>query len=191
VIDLGMTTFSIVQAHQSDARAMVCIEQSAGELFRTFPGLEWLADSPDRKASFYYALISGGWCWVAVNGESQPKGFLAAELIGFELHICEIAVIRDLQRRGIGRSLMQAATAKAEMCELEGVTLTTFRDVPWNAPAYERFGFRQVQPQHLSPRHKRLFCAESAAGLDVGSRCAMRLDLGSRPRRNKFRPQPV
>jgi GNAT superfamily N-acetyltransferase len=158
---------------------MVCIEQCAGELFRTFPGLEWIADSPNRELSFYSDLIARGWCWVARDQQGEVKGFIAAQRIADDLHFCEMAVSRALQRQGIGRSLMQAAIASAQARGLERLTLTTFRDVPWNAPAYESFEFRRMNPKQIPRRLKRVLCAEVAAGLEIGSRCAMSLDLVS------------
>jgi hypothetical protein len=56
------------------------------------------------------------------------------------------------------------------------VTLTTFRDVPWNGPFYAKLGFRELR--HLSPglaamrEHERLIGDD-----DFGPRIAMRKDL--------------
>jgi len=57
----------------------------------------------------------------------------------------------------------------------EAVTLTTFRDVPWNSPFYTRLGFGTVEDPALGLSHIR----EQAIGLDdLGPRVAMRKDLG-------------
>ena len=34
---------------------------------------------------------------------------------------------------------------------MPAVTLTTFRDVPWNAPYYERLGFRTLAADEITP----------------------------------------
>ena len=57
------------------------------------------------------------------------------------------------------------------------MTLTTFRDVPWNGPYYERCGFRVVEPGELGPGLRRIRAAEVARGLDAEPRVAMRQDL--------------
>lgn len=57
------------------------------------------------------------------------------------------------------------------------VTLTTFRDVPWNAPFYERRGFRVLDESGLSAVFDRLLDEEGAAyGLPRELRVVMRQD---------------
>ena len=59
---------------------------------------------------------------------------------------------------------------------LAAVTLTTFRDVPWNAPFYRRVGFEVVDDP--TPGLAAVRAAERAEGLDgFGPRVAMRLVL--------------
>ena len=57
------------------------------------------------------------------------------------------------------------------------VTLTTYRDVPWNAPFYERLGFSVLD--ELTPELAWIRDHEKAIGDDdFGPRLAMRRDLG-------------
>ena len=59
---------------------------------------------------------------------------------------------------------------------LPAVTLTTFRDVPWNAPFYARLGFRVIEA--LSPGLQAIRDHERDIGDDAfGSRVAMQIDL--------------
>ena len=44
------------------------------------------------------------------------------------------------------------------------ITLSTFRDVPWNRPFYERRGFRVVDPGGLPPQHRDLVAPSIPAG---------------------------
>jgi hypothetical protein len=57
------------------------------------------------------------------------------------------------------------------------VTLTTFRDVPWNAPFYTRLGFAMLDeltlPAGLAAKREQ----ETRHGLPPETRCAMRLAL--------------
>jgi hypothetical protein len=57
------------------------------------------------------------------------------------------------------------------------VTLSTFREVPWNAPYYARSGFRAMAEDELTPGLRELRAVEVAAGLDVAARIFMRRDL--------------
>ena len=53
----------------------------------------------------------------------------------------EVSVRHDSQGNGLGRRLVEAAMEYAQSEGLRCVTLTTFAEVPWNAPFYERLGF--------------------------------------------------
>jgi GNAT superfamily N-acetyltransferase len=57
------------------------------------------------------------------------------------------------------------------------VTLTTFQDVPWNAPWYSRRGFRVLRDHELTPGLRRRRSLEEAQGLPAELRVVMRFDL--------------
>ena len=76
-----------------------------------------------------------------------------------------------------GAALLLLATLAAGGALSGGaVTLTTYRDVPWNAPFYRRVGFEVVDDP--TPGVAEVRAAERAEGLDAfGPRVAMRLAL--------------
>jgi len=172
-----MPSIALRKAHVEDVAAMPWLEQSAGELFRTLPDLAWLADGDNLEEARYRELVAGGWCWVAEDDEGRVCAFLAAEPVEEELHIWELAVALDRQRLGIGRALIQAAVAAATRHGFRAMTLTTFADVAWNAPFYERVGFRRLASSELGPRLHTVLRREVEAGLPGDRRCAMRLAL--------------
>jgi len=104
-------------------------------------------------------------------------GFLIADVVDGELHIEELAVRHDWQGRGCGRALVNAAITAARAQGLRGVTLTTFRDVPWNAPFYGRMGFRLLAGHEIGRRLEEVLREDVERGLSHEQRCAMRLDL--------------
>jgi hypothetical protein len=63
---------------------------------------------------------------------------------------------------------------------LVALTLTTFRDVAWNGPFYQRLGFEELAAHDLSPDLAQILAHEAARGLPGDRRCAMRLDLSER-----------
>jgi GNAT superfamily N-acetyltransferase len=156
---------------------MPWLEQSAGELFRALPDLAWLADGDNLEEARYRELVAGGWCWVAEENEGGLCAFLAAEPVAEELHIWELGVALDRQRLGIGRALIQTAIATATRHGFKAMTLTTFADVAWNAPVYERIGFRRLASTELGPRLRAVLRREAEAGMPSDRRCAMRLAL--------------
>lgn len=151
------------------------IENSAGEAFRGSSQSE-VADGPDNPSDFYLPLAAQGLVWVAAS-EAGLLGFIGCERFDDALHICELDVRHEHQRKGIGRALIAHAIQAARDLQLPAVTLSTFRDIPWNAPFYSRLGF--VEPAVDEPHLRRASIAalEAAQGLDVASRCFMRLAL--------------
>jgi GNAT superfamily N-acetyltransferase len=168
---------SIRAAEARDAEALPTLENSAGTLFRNFPSLEWLADGEDLSVDRYRELIAAGASWVVVDPDDQPIAFLSGTVEENDLHIWELGVRRDLQRFGIGRNLLLAAIRDARRHSLAAVTLTTFRDVPWNAPFYARLGFECLAGEAIGDRLERVLSADATRGLPMHARCAMRLRL--------------
>jgi hypothetical protein len=54
------------------------------------------------------------------------------------------------------------------------LTLTTFRDVPWNAPYYARLGFVMLGPAELGPELRDLIERETISIPSDAARVAMR-----------------
>lgn len=167
-------------ATPDDAPALPLIERSAGALFCALPDLAWLADSDGTSLARHCELIGQGTVWVAVDRGDAPVAFLEAEVFGDELHVWEMSVHRDWQSRGLGRSLLAAAIGHSVRAGLATLTLTTFRDVPWNGPFYARMGFAPIAGAALSERLRRVLADEAAAGLPVMRRWAMQRALAPR-----------
>jgi GNAT superfamily N-acetyltransferase len=127
-------------------------------------------------AEAYEPLLAAGLVWVA-QARGAPVGFAACEAFDDALHLWELAVRRERQGRGLGRALVAACIAEARIRGLPGVTLTTFRDIAWNAPFYAGCGFVEVPAGALNPRLSGALEAEGRRGLDMANRCAMRLTL--------------
>jgi hypothetical protein len=54
------------------------------------------------------------------------------------------------------------------------VTLTTFRDVAFNAPYYARRGFTHVPADQWTPSHRAIIATQAAMGMDPATRTVMR-----------------
>jgi ribosomal protein S18 acetylase RimI-like enzyme len=119
-------------------------------------------------------LQAQGLVWLAHDAE-RPIGFAVCEAFDDGLHLWELAVRREAQGRGVGRALIDAAIAEARRRGLPAVTLSTFREIPWNAPFYARLGFETLADGDLNARLADVLAAEAERGLT--ERCAMRLAL--------------
>ncbi|CPQ92972.1 acetyltransferase [Bordetella pertussis] len=62
---------------------------------------------------------------------------------------------------------------------LPAITLTTFRDLPWNQPFYARLGFATLQADGLNVRLQAILAREASLGLPAARRCAMRREIAA------------
>jgi predicted N-acetyltransferase YhbS len=169
-----MSGVTIRLARPDDLPHVPTIETSAAEIFARHGqplGDGWSPTQPEQCEG----PLSAGLIWIADDEAAGPVGFLAAEVVGDTLHVDEVDVVMPRQRQGLGRRLMEAAIAAAKAKGLAAVTLTTFRDIPWNAPFYASLGFVEFPPDEI-PGHLAEENAAQAARGYVG-RCAMRLVL--------------
>jgi GNAT superfamily N-acetyltransferase len=157
-----------------DAVRLPEIEQSASNSFFEIPDLASLPYEENLSVRAHQGYIALGTEWVALNEGGELVGFLAAEIISTELHLWELAVRQDVQGRGIGGRLVRMAEIFAKERRLDAMTLTTFTDVPWNAPWYSRLGF---EGDSADARLATIVRAELERGLP--RRCAMRKRLGT------------
>ena len=156
-----------------DAHLLPAIETSAAQAFRMIAELSWLAESPPMSIARHSQLIALSTCWVALDAENRPQGFLSAEHHGNDLHIYELSVMQSMQGQGTGRRLIEAAMDYARSTRLSFVTLTTFTNVPWNAPFYSRMGFQTKATKDLDQRLAAILSEEYKHGFAPKSRCAM------------------
>lgn len=156
----------------ADYPAVVGIERAAGERFREI-GMPQIADDKPISEGDFTGFVErqGAWIW-EVDG--SPVGYLLVEALDDAAHVEQLSVDPASARRGIGTALLEVAARWAGEHELAALTLTTFRDVPWNAPFYARRGFRILTPDDCGPQLAERLRSESAHGLDRWPRVAMR-----------------
>ncbi|MNE62858.1 N-acetylglutamate synthase [compost metagenome] len=118
------------------------------------------------------AFVEAGGSWVAEDPAGRIVGFACARLVGQALHLHEISVRQEAQGQGVGRRLLQQVENAARCAGVRELTLTTFVDVPWNAPFYARFGFEVIDEGLLGERLRGILASEHVHGLQ--GRCAMR-----------------
>lgn len=139
--------------------------------------MDEIDDDPPTDLSALRDAQADSRLWVAVDKNDVPVGFVYARRIEDHLYIQELDVLRAYQRRGIGGRLIDAVCGAAKGGGLAAVTLSTFADVPWNAPYYERLGFRALRQSSLTPGMRTIEKEEAAFGLDVSRRVFMRRTL--------------
>lgn len=132
---------AVERARAEDVAALPAVERDARERFRGL-AVGSALDETSSDAEFA-AAFERGQLWVA-RDSGAVVGFALVELVGGRPHLDELDVLRSHGRRGIGRILVFTVRRWAEDAGHREVTLSTFREVPWNALFYEGCGFREV-----------------------------------------------
>lgn len=167
-----MSDWSIRLARRADAEAIPAIETNAGKLFAQIDGLGSLADAKPVPIKRQQRYARKGHCLVAEISDTVV-GFMTTEPVRRELHIRELSVCPEQQRRGIGAALLHGCLIDARNSGFSAVTLTTFSDVAWNAPFYAKIGFQKVTALDAHPRLAQELTREDEEGLPMNRRCAM------------------
>ena len=114
-----------------------------------------------------------GRLWVAL-ADDMPVGFAHVEMFEPNVaHLDELDVHPNHGRRGLGTRLVTEVCTWAAERELFGVTLATFREVPWNMPFYARLGFEVMEKAELTPALQAVVENEARRGLDPARRVIM------------------
>lgn len=138
------------------------IERAAASLFGGHvPAALLEIVTPD---AVFLAAQREGTLWVAVGPGQEPVGFARVVVAGTRVHLAELDVLPEHGRRGVGTALVQAVEDWAHTNDFSEITLTTYRDLPWNAPFYAGLGFTILPESDWDADLRRRF--EQEAGLD-------------------------
>jgi GNAT superfamily N-acetyltransferase len=167
---------AIRPARMDEGPELQQIEVAAGERFRDV-GLPDIAEHDPPSAGDLIRYVKAGRSWVAVDEDDHPIGYVLVTQVDGNAHVDQVSVRPDHQGEGVGRALMDRVRDWAIAAGLPAITLTTFADVPWNAPLYRHLGFRDLTEAQIGPQLRILWDEESALGLDPASRVCMRREL--------------
>jgi GNAT superfamily N-acetyltransferase len=166
----------------SELPLLQAIGQAAGQRFAEV-GLDDVAADPPHELAALEAWRAAGRAWVSTDREGHPVGFVVVDLVDEAAHVEEVSVRPDHHGHGHGLRLMRHVEAWARSRGLPAVTLTTFRDVAWNRPWYERRGYRVLPEEEWTPGLVARRQEEAEAGLDPDARVVMAKALDPEPDR--------
>lgn len=91
-------------------------------------------------------------------------GFAVAKVEHDHLYLAEMSVHPEHARRGVGTRMVKLMIEEAKRRRLKGVALTTFEDLPWNAPFYSKLGFRVLADWEMTPALRDVLAKERLLG---------------------------
>ncbi|MFD4294322.1 GNAT family N-acetyltransferase [Rhodococcus sp. NPDC058505] len=189
----------------ADLSALPAIEVAAGHPFRAL-GMTAVADDAPPTIAGLERYRRAGRLWVATaaspasserkrsvdeidrmvhslarsqvgRSDGTAVGYACAEVVDGGAHLEQVSVDPRWSGRRLGAALIEAVAAWAVDRGDRRLTLTTFVDVPWNAPYYRRLGFEPIPDSDLGPQLRAVRAAEAAHGLDAWPRIAMQRPL--------------
>jgi GNAT superfamily N-acetyltransferase len=164
--------YRITAARANDLPLLPAVELAAARLLAGHAPESVLTETTNDEELKEALLL--GHLWVAL-ADDVPVGFAHVKVLEPTVaHLEEIDVHPEHGRRGLGTKLVMAVCAWAARDGYRSVTLTTFRDLPWNMPFYARLGFQVIVPEEFSPALRSVLEDETRRGLDPRRRVAMR-----------------
>lgn len=124
------------------------------------------ADEPSSPEVLTARIEAGGLLVAEVDG--VIVAFVMFRPVGEALYIEQIDVLPAFAGRRIGAALLDAVAGQTT-----AMTLSTFRDIPWNAPWYRRLGFVDLDETKLTPDLREIRRQHIARGLDESLRVFM------------------
>lgn len=170
------SNFSIREAVSSDIASMRAIERRATQIYRTI-GYDFCADGPIRDVEEHERVQAAGMALFAVSIDGLAAGFAMYEPLDGEIHLVEIDVDPAFQNKGLARRMIAIGEGWTQDKGFGGITLTTYRDVPWNAPFYRRIGFTEFEPESWRKGLLETVEREAAWGFALRPRIVMRKQL--------------
>lgn len=172
-----LRTVTIVRAPRRDELELLrSIEREAGRTFAAIGMTRVGADEP-LPGDEFETFRAAGRAWVAVGDDDAPVAYLLSAVLDNCAHIEQVSVAPSHARRGVGAALIEHLAAIARSEGRAALTLTTFRDVPWNGPYYERLGFAIVEALDQGPELAAVVAREAHSIPSSAARVAMRRPL--------------
>ncbi|MEL6567176.1 MAG: GNAT family N-acetyltransferase [Pseudomonadota bacterium] len=170
-------SYTITRADATDVPALIAVNVASDTLFAD-TGLIKPEDLGDHvPESVFQDAIRARDVFVMRWGEvGTVVGFTLTSVRGGTLYLDQISVHPDHGQKGLGRALMHRLLEDGRERGFKTLTLSTFKDVPWNGPFYRSLGFREIASEKLTDWMRDLEAAQ-AENLDISKRCFMRKRL--------------
>ncbi|MFC7290208.1 GNAT family N-acetyltransferase [Hirschia litorea] len=166
----------IRSARADEINALQEIDLTSSQLFRETGLLDFSPDSaqlrPIPEARFRNGL-GDSLLWVSANDRDIPIGFILCEHKKTGMYLDQVSVLPEYGRKGIGEQLVRHAIEETKRHGYDHISLSTFRDIPWNGKFYKRLGFKEI-PRHKLQDWQHELTQLQRATMDISKRCFMK-----------------
>lgn len=168
--------YKIRSARCEELTLLSSIELSAAKLFLD-TSFSFLVNAAPLPLDFVQQRFKAGQVWVAAAPRDVVVGYAVTQEVDDTLYLQQIDVDPAHGRRGIGSALIDAIFVWAKLQGYAVIFLSTFRDIPWNAPFYSKLGFCPLDESELTSDFQRIRAQEAEAGLPIAERIIMQCEL--------------
>lgn len=170
-----MTGFVIRNAGETDIERLLDVERRAAALLLGHGAHDLLAMHSLSPQDLHDGIMQG--ILHVADVEGHVVGFALCGQVDGCAHLFEMDVVPGHGRRGIGSALLESVCVAAAARGLESITLSTLRDVPWNAPFYAARGFVEMDESQWGPQLAVIVENERMMGFSMQLRVVMRREL--------------
>jgi GNAT superfamily N-acetyltransferase len=173
--------YEIRRARAGEERFLPQVERAAARLYEEWMDVLGLTEKGMENVTTVEEFRQAqeiGHLWIAVSDSNRPVGFALVRELDGDAHLKELNVAPSHGRRGLGSRLLATVCEWAREAGYSAVTLSTFREVPWNGPFYRRHGFRALEFDELTEGLRELIELERRRGLRTDLRAIMRRNVG-------------
>lgn len=167
-------TLRLRPAREDEIPTLRAIERASAQRFAGV--MDDLAQDEPTLGPVLADRIASGRLLTAIAYQALAA-FVMFRPVEDSLYIEQIDVLPAFAGQRIGARLLDAVAEQAKASGLPALTLSTFRDVPWNAPWYRRLGFADIEDAALTPGLREIRHEHLARGLDESQRTFMRRAL--------------
>ena len=161
-------------ARPDELDALPAIEIAADIRFQATAHADLVASYPTTGIADFAEAQDRWSLWVVVGEGDRPVGFAHCRRVGDgDMYVAQLSVHPGHAGNRLAARLLDRLAGYCGPRGLRRLTLTTFRDIPWNAPYYARLGFREVSDLAGEPFLRRQIAEQIQAGFSPESRVAM------------------
>lgn len=170
-----MTGLSIRAGREADIEALLEVERRAAALLLGHGAHDLFAMHSLSRDDLLQGIRSGILRVAEVDG--LAVGFALCGEVDGHAHLFEMDVVPEFGRRGIGSALLEAVCDEAVARGYAAMTLTTLRNVSWNAPFYAGRGFSELFEAGWGEGLGEIVARERMLGFPMRLRVVMRRGL--------------
>ena len=166
-----LNSYTVERGRKSHVEFLQAVERAAGARFRDV-GMADVAAGAPTPISILENRAEVGRLFVVLEQGGVPVGFVIWSPKDGRAYIEEVSVSPDHTGHKLAARMIDAL-ANDVRGRLPFLSLTTFRDVPWNAPYYASLGFTELPRAQAGPEHEMSWRRQAEGGLDMSRRLLM------------------